>query len=77
MPADGTLLILERVLPERAQAGQDVEAYLNDLEMLSMAPGGQERTTREFEKLLGDAGFACAQVIPTGSSMSIIEGRPV
>ena len=50
---DATLLIVERVLPERAERGRAAEAYLVDLEMLVHAPGGRERTESEF------LGFSC------------------
>jgi O-methyltransferase domain/Dimerisation domain len=76
MPPDATLLILERVMPERVAEGQAVEAFLVDLEMLVMTPGGRERTEREFEALLSAAGFSLASVTRTASPISVIEARP-
>ncbi len=73
--ADGTLLILERVMPERAEPGKAVEAFLLDLEMLVVTPGGRERTEREFREILSAAGLALTRIVPTSSPMSIIEAR--
>jgi hypothetical protein len=36
--------------------------------------GGRGRTEREFRTLLGHAGFALSQVIPTGAPICLIEG---
>ena len=58
IPPNSKLLLIERELPEPGQPGITPEAFLLDLEMLVMTPGGRERTRREFAKLLSDAGFA-------------------
>ncbi len=71
------LLIVERVMPERAEAGRAVEAYLLDLEMLVITPGGRERTEAEFGALLSAAGLAITRIVPTTSPVSVIEARPV
>jgi len=75
LPPEGTLLVLDRVLSERAEPGQGVDAFLLDLEMLTMA-GGRERTESEFRELFDAAGFALVQRVPTTSPLSIIVGRP-
>jgi hypothetical protein len=74
--SDGTLLIVERILPERAEQGRAAEAYLVDLEMLVYTPGGRERTESEFRKLLSAAGFATTRIVPTSAPVSLIEARP-
>jgi hypothetical protein len=71
------LLIIERELPELGQPGRPAEAFLLDLEMLVMTPGGRERTCSEFAKLLMDADFELAGIIPTRSPLSIFEAHPV
>jgi len=76
MSRDAMLLVLDRLLPERAEHGCKTDAYLLDLEMLTLAPGGRERTQREMQALLEATGFGFKGVIPTASSLSIIEGRP-
>ena len=50
---DGTLLIIERVMPERAD-GQPPEPFLLDMEMLVMTPGGRERTASRAEQPCGE-----------------------
>ena len=77
MGADSTLLIFERVLPERAEHGQAEGAFLLDLEMLVMTPGGRERTQAEFGRLLATTGFVIERVVETVGPLSIIEGRPL
>lgn len=76
MDRTATLLIVERVMPEKAERGQAVEAYLLDLEMLVNTPGGRERTEAEFRALLTPAGFTVARVVPTTAPVSVIEARP-
>jgi SAM-dependent methyltransferase len=80
MGDEGTLLLCEHVLPERTQQGEAGIAFLLDLEMLVMAPGGQERTAGEFGRLLSTAGFRLERIVGTGclaSPVSIIQARPV
>jgi len=75
MGADSTLLIFERVLPERAEHGQAEGAFLLDLEILVMTPGGRERTHAEFGRLLAVTGFVIERVVETVGPLSIIEAR--
>ena len=77
MPADGTVLVVERLLPERAKTGTEPDVYFIDLEMLVMTPGGRERTEAEFRQLFGSAGLVLQQVAPTASPFRIFEGRAV
>jgi hypothetical protein len=69
------LLIVERILPDRAEQGRAAEAYLVDLEMLVLAPGGRERTESEFRAILSVAGFAMTRIVPTTTPVSLIEAR--
>jgi hypothetical protein len=78
MGADGTLLLCEHVLPERAEHGHAEGAFLLDLEMLAMT-SGSERTEGEFRRLLAAAGFHLERIVGTvcpASPVSIIEARP-
>jgi hypothetical protein len=75
MQGQGKLLLVERVMPERAAHAPQV--VLADLEMLVMTPGGRERTEAEFRALLVAAGFKPTAIVPTQSELSIIEGVPV
>jgi predicted O-methyltransferase YrrM len=72
MRPDGSLLLVEVVLPERASKASD--ATRMDLHMLTLL-GGRERTAAEFERLLAQAGFRIRRVVPTLSTadISVIE----
>lgn len=70
--ADGTLVVVEMLLPED---GSPSPAVLLDLNMLVMLPG-RERTATEMRALLASAGFEVTRVVPTPSPFSLIEARP-
>jgi O-methyltransferase domain/Dimerisation domain len=63
------LLIIETVLPadNTPHPGKMV-----DIVML-VAPGGQERTEQEYGTLLSKAGLRLTRVVPTESSVSVVE----
>jgi hypothetical protein len=69
MPPDGTLLVIEMVLPDDHQLSP---AHVSDLNMLVMT-GGQERTVQEYDALLAQAGFRLTRRIPTGSPYDVLE----
>ncbi|RST18638.1 methyltransferase [Streptomyces sp. WAC05374] len=77
MPPDGRLVVVERVLPERAAAGPvEAHLYLRDLLMLTVT-GGRERTEQEFHALFGAAGFAPARTShPLPSGYRVVEAVP-
>ena len=75
MPKD-ELLIIERPLSDLGQPGKP-EAFLIDLEMLLMTPGGRERTRGEYGKLLSDTGFRLARTVSTNSPIGIFEAHAV
>lgn len=77
MPPNGTVVVVERVLPERAKVGIETDVYFADLEMLALTPGGRERTEHEFRQLFAAAEFVLTQVVPTASPFRVFEGRPV
>jgi len=76
MRPDGRLLIIERVMPERVQAGAEAEPYLLDLEML-VGAGGRERTRGEFESVLAAAGLRLVAIHATAAPVSVIEAEPL
>lgn len=78
IPDDGTLLIIEFVLPPLvAKADPHLEVRLmSDLNMLAVT-GGRERSEREWRTLLEAAGFRLSGVNPVGSEISIVEAKPV
>ncbi len=75
IPENGTLLLVEAVLPERA--ADDPAAVRMDVHMLTLL-GGQERTADEFAALLAASGFRLDRVLPTGpkSGVHIHVARP-
>ena len=70
MKKDGKVLIVEMVVPE---GNEPSPAKFLDLQMLQYLPGC-ERTEKEYETVLNEAGFDLARIVPTMSSFSIIEG---
>ncbi len=69
--AEGRLLLVERVMPERA--ADDPSTILVDVQMLAIT-GGRERTEAEYRALLSAAGFRLTKIIPTAAPFKIIEG---
>lgn len=75
MTPKAKLLLIERVLPSRVKHSVAMQPLvLSDLNMLVIT-GGQDRTAREYESLLGAAGFKLTEIIPTQSVLSVIEGE--
>ena len=75
MGGRGTLLVIERVLSDRATPWE-LDHYRADLLMAIATPGGKERTQREFEALFDAAGFRLAALVPTRSPMNVIAVVP-
>jgi len=76
MPRDGKLLLIERILPARAEPSPAVRSLLVTDLMMMVMNGGGERTEEEYQGLLGAAGFAPAKVTPTSSAVNVIETEP-
>jgi hypothetical protein len=74
IPAGGTLLLVEAVLPERA--ADDPAAVRMDLHMLTLLRG-QERTAEEFASLLAAAGFRLDRVVATVSGVHVLVTQPI
>lgn len=75
MPAGGTLLIVESVLPELA--AQQPGAVRMDLHMLVLLHG-RERTEAEYAALLEQAGLTLATAVPADNAtgLHVLEARP-
>ena len=72
MKPDGRLLIVENVLP----AGDAPHlGKLLDMTMLVVV-GGQERTEAEYAMLLGRASLHLVRVVPTKSTVAVLEAVP-
>jgi ubiquinone/menaquinone biosynthesis C-methylase UbiE len=81
IPPNGSLLIIEFILPPLvSHADPQLEGHLmSDLNMLAVT-GGQERSEREWRKLLEAAGFTLTGVYPVGGdagNVGIVEAKPV
>lgn len=72
MPLGATLLLMESVVPP---GNGPHFAKTLDLDMMLFV-GGRERTERQFTTLLDKAGFRPTRVIPTISTISLIEAVP-
>lgn len=73
MTDNSRLLLVERVVPQRLQACAFHRALSHaDLTMM-LGPGGRERTSAEYERLLTTAGLRLVDVMPLVSGFSILE----
>ena len=76
LPASGTLIVIERIMPELATTEpQDRSCAMSDLNMLR-GPGGRERTEAEYRRLGVLAGFAFVGISNIGS-FSLVQFRKV
>ena len=81
MATGGAVILIEWVMPT---SGEAVDPYTfwdtasMDLNMLAIdgGAGWRVRTAQEFRTLLADAGFTLSRIIPTGSSVNVIEAFP-
>ena len=77
----GRVLLIERVMPAGGEITDPYKFWDTTsigLTMLALggAGGGRVRTAGEFRALLEAAGLTLAEIIPTASSISVIEARP-
>jgi hypothetical protein len=76
MTRPAKLLLVERVLPDRAEPSPTAQAaFATDLHML-VTTGGRQRTESQYRALLEAGGFRLTKTIRTRSEMSVIEGEP-
>jgi hypothetical protein len=72
IPPTGRLLLVETIVPPG-----NAPSFAKQLDLLMMVyTGGRERTETEHRALLGEAGFELRRVIPTESTVSILEAVP-
>lgn len=73
--SNGTVVLIERVLPERIEARDDhAGAIQGDLTM--MLWDGKERTEVEYRALFEGAGLSLTRIVPIGDGFDVIEGKP-
>jgi hypothetical protein len=76
LPDDGTLLLVDRIMPERITPGfENVSGTFMDLNML-VNPGGRERTELETDRLLAGAGFKLGSTGHVARGIYLIEALP-
>ncbi|MEU7135071.1 methyltransferase [Streptomyces sp. NPDC046261] len=77
IPADGTLLIVEPVMPATVSGETTELTYLSDLNML-VNVGGRERTADDFAALCSKAGFTLDAItpLPQPNVFHLIEATP-
>lgn len=73
MPDGARLVIVERLMPERAV--DDPAAIMLDLHMMAIT-GGRARSLAECKALLAEAGLTLSNATPTNSGLSMIEAGP-
>ncbi len=74
LPKAGTLLLVERLMPEIPGANDaHKEQALSDLNMVR-GPGGRERTEKGYVRLLEQSGFVHSATYPAGR-FSVIEAK--
>jgi SAM-dependent methyltransferase len=75
MAPGARLLLVERILPERIQAGLAAQLVTtSDVHMMAMN-GGRERTEGEYRALLEAAGFRFVRRHSTGSPVDVLESE--
>jgi hypothetical protein len=74
MRADSTLLLIDRILPERIDPTDALTQakFITDINMF-INPGGRERTEAEFRDLLSRGGLRLARVIPMPCPQAVME----
>jgi hypothetical protein len=79
VPVAGRLLVIEFVLPDvvSGPAPELVGRFMSDLNMMTVT-GGRERSEREWQALLEEAGFTLARNVPVPElDVSILEAHPM
>jgi hypothetical protein len=83
MPAGATLLLVERIMPERLGVSAADQAYASD-DLNALTRAAKERTAAEFRVLLASAGFHLTKIVPVGrrgapmtGTFSLMEATPV
>lgn len=74
MKPGSSLLVLERILPERATP-ENLGSFMADMEMM-VAVGGRERTLSEFERLLNGAQLTLESTAHLGGEIHLLVARP-
>jgi hypothetical protein len=71
MSSASKVLVIESVIPP---GNSPFQGKFLDLHML-LIPGGKERTETEYRTLFERAGFEVTRIVPTGTEVSVVEGK--
>jgi hypothetical protein len=74
---DGSMLLLGEEILETDPTRGKATSYLIDMQMMAMFGHARARSEAEFRSLLDLTGFTLQRIIPTASSVSIIEAAAV
>ena len=74
MAAQGSVVLIEMVVPPQSDDAWSEVVFGSDLNML-VNTGGHERSERDFEQLLEAAGLELTRIVPTGTPWSVVEGK--
>ncbi len=74
MPDHGKVIIIEMIVP-----GKNISSMskMIDIQMLASMPGGKERTQKEFETILHEAGLVLSRIYTTIAPISILEAHRI
>jgi hypothetical protein len=72
LPAQGKVLVIERVIPDDDQFHW---SKLVDMTMMVMT-GGRERTRSHYQRLFAESGLELTRVVDLECGFSLIEGQP-
>jgi len=74
MPDHGKVIIIEMIVPGTNRPSM---SKLIDIQMLASMPGGKERTRKEFEMILHEAGLTLTRVCTTIAPITILEAHRI
>lgn len=74
MAADGTVVLVEMVVPPQSGDPWSEIIFGSDLNMF-VNTGGQERSEAEFQRLFEAAGLELTRIVPTDTPWSLVEGK--
>ncbi|KAL4558580.1 hypothetical protein LXL04_036781 [Taraxacum kok-saghyz] len=79
LPEGGKVVVLETIVPEQHPTNNGESEVMSNLDgdmvMLTINPGGKERTAKEYETLAKESGFVSSNIVCSVSFYSIMEFR--
>ena len=72
MGPSSKVLLVEGIIPAGSASAEHAQGLWDDVLMMVLL-GGRERTTEQYERLLGAAGLHLGAIIPVGPGLYVIE----